>query len=72
MCFINNYYFSKADIKNKRKEKRDKRRALQELSMKQDIKDLEKRGRQDALHRLLLAHLELLCSLNMINEVRGI
>lgn len=56
-------------IIKKKKERRDKRRAQQEMSMKQDIKDIEKIGRTESLHRLLVAHLQLLCSLNMTQEV---
>lgn len=59
----------KLAIKKKKKEKREKRRARQEISMKHDIKDIEKIGKADSLHRLLAAHLQLLCSLNMTQEV---
>ncbi|KOB68484.1 DNA-directed RNA polymerase [Operophtera brumata] len=58
-----------AAIKQKKKVMREKRRAVRESNMKQDIKAMERRGKQDALHRLLAAHLQLLCSLNMIHEV---
>lgn len=57
-------------MRDKMKAKRDKRRAKQELSMKHDIKDVERQGKQESLHRVLTAHLQLLCSLNMIQEVR--
>lgn len=49
--------------------KRQKRRAKQELNMKQDMKELERQGKQESLHRILTAHLQLLCSLDMIQEV---
>lgn len=72
MCIINpNYfYYRKKEMRDKMKAKRDKRRAKQELSMKHDIKDVERQGKQESLHRVLTAHLQLLCSLNMIQEVR--
>ncbi|KAG6451382.1 hypothetical protein O3G_MSEX007099 [Manduca sexta] len=57
-------------LKKKKKEKQQQRRALQESNMKQDIKQLQKHGKQEALHKLLCAHLQLLCSLNMVNEGR--
>ncbi|CAH0588916.1 unnamed protein product [Chrysodeixis includens] len=59
---------AKSTLRKKNKEKREKRRAKQELSMKQDMRDLERRGKQDSLHRVLISHLQLLCSLNMIQE----
>ncbi|KAH9639621.1 hypothetical protein HF086_010028 [Spodoptera exigua] len=59
---------AKKEMRDKIKAKRDKRRAKQELSMKQDIKDVERQGKQESLHRVLTAHLQLLCSLNMIQE----
>ncbi|XP_013189813.2 DNA-directed RNA polymerase, mitochondrial isoform X1 [Amyelois transitella] len=63
---------ARAALRKKKKAKRDKRRALQELNMKEDMKDLVRRGKQDALHQLLTAHLNLLCSLNMVHEGRQI
>ncbi|KAJ0174512.1 hypothetical protein K1T71_009620 [Dendrolimus kikuchii] len=62
----------KEAMRKKKKENREKRRAIQELSMKQDIKEVSRKGRQDALHRLLHSHLHLLCSLNMIHEGRQV
>ncbi|XP_072944627.1 DNA-directed RNA polymerase, mitochondrial [Epargyreus clarus] len=59
-------------IKQKKKKQREKRRQAQELSMKQDARELERRGKRDALHRLLAAHLQLLCSLHMIAEGRQV
>ncbi|XP_049876277.1 DNA-directed RNA polymerase, mitochondrial [Pectinophora gossypiella] len=63
---------AKQELRQKKKERREKRRARQELSMKQDMRQMERRGKQDSLHRLLAAHLQLLCSLNMTNEGRQI
>ncbi|KAJ2945772.1 hypothetical protein O0L34_g614 [Tuta absoluta] len=63
---------AKQALKQKKKERREKRRARQELSMKEDLRKIERRGKQDSLHRLLAAHLQLLCSLNMINEGRQV
>ncbi|CAG4960033.1 unnamed protein product [Parnassius apollo] len=59
-------------IKEKKKKMREKRRAAQEINMKQDLKELERRGKQEALHKLLTAHLQLLCSLNMVKEGRQV
>ncbi|XP_053610663.1 DNA-directed RNA polymerase, mitochondrial [Plodia interpunctella] len=59
-------------ITQKKKKKREKRRALQELNMKEDMKALTRRGKLEALHRLLTAHLHLLCSLNMVHEGRQV
>ncbi|CAH2044036.1 unnamed protein product, partial [Iphiclides podalirius] len=59
-------------IKVKKKKMREKRRAVHEINMRQDIKELEKRGKQEALHKLLTAHLQLLCSLNMLQEGRQV
>ncbi|CAB3230717.1 unnamed protein product [Arctia plantaginis] len=58
----------KQAIREKNKVKREKRRAKQELNMKQDMKQLERQGKQESLHRVLAAHLQLLCSLDMIQE----
>ncbi|KAI5638464.1 DNA-directed RNA polymerase, mitochondrial [Phthorimaea operculella] len=63
---------AKQAIKQKKKERREARRARQELSMKEDLRKIERRGKQEALHRLLAAHLQLLCSLNMIVEGRQV
>lgn len=63
---------AKKAIRDKNKAKRDKRRAKQELSMKQDMRELERRGKQESLHRVLTAHLQLLCSLNMIQEAQQV
>ncbi|CAG9788852.1 unnamed protein product [Diatraea saccharalis] len=63
---------AKETMKAKRKAMRDKRHALQELNMKHDIKELEQRGKQESLHKLLTAHLQLLCSLHMVQEARQI
>ncbi|XP_028178400.1 DNA-directed RNA polymerase, mitochondrial [Ostrinia furnacalis] len=59
-------------LKQKKKAQREKRRAAQETNMKQDIKQLERRGKQEALHNLLTAHLHLLCSLHMLQEARQV
>lgn len=53
----------------KKRKLREKRRAAQEKHMKQDLSEMEKKGKQEALHKLLAAHLQLLCSLNMMSEV---
>lgn len=37
--------------------------------MKHDIKEMERRGKEETLQRLLTSHLQLLCSLDMIAEV---
>ncbi|KOB67174.1 DNA-directed RNA polymerase [Operophtera brumata] len=71
MTHITNMH-KQAALKQKKKVMREKRRAVRESNMKQDIKAMERRGKQDALHRLLAAHLQLLCSLNMIHEGRRI
>ncbi|CAH1639276.1 unnamed protein product [Spodoptera littoralis] len=63
---------AKKEMRDKIKAKRDKRRAKQELSMKHDIKDVERQGKQESLHRVLTAHLQLLCSLNMIQEAHQV
>ncbi|KPI99844.1 DNA-directed RNA polymerase, mitochondrial [Papilio xuthus] len=55
-------------IKQKKKKMKEKRRMAQEINMKQDMRELEKQGKQQTLHKLLTAHLQLLCSLNMIQE----
>ncbi|CAH0725565.1 unnamed protein product, partial [Brenthis ino] len=55
-------------IKKKKKKQREKRRAAQEANMKQDIRELERRGKEESLQRLLTSHLQLLCSLDMIAE----
>ncbi|CAH0400996.1 unnamed protein product [Chilo suppressalis] len=62
----------KETMKAKRKAQREKRRALQEINMKEDIKQLEKRGKQESLHKMLTAHLQLLCSLQMMHEGRQV
>ncbi|XP_004931824.1 DNA-directed RNA polymerase, mitochondrial [Bombyx mori] len=59
-------------IKEKKKASREKRRALKESNMKQDIKQLEQRGKQEAFQKLFISHLQLLCSLHMINEGRRV
>ncbi|CAK1555600.1 unnamed protein product [Leptosia nina] len=55
-------------MKEKRKKIREKRRAAKEVNMKEDIKQLGKRGKEEGLQRTLAAHLKLLCSLNMVSE----
>ncbi|KAL4707894.1 hypothetical protein ACJJTC_010329, partial [Scirpophaga incertulas] len=62
----------KEEIKQKKKNQREKRRALKEQNMKVDIKEMEQHSKQDALHVLLATHLQLLCSLNMIEEGRQV
>ncbi|CAK1587142.1 unnamed protein product [Parnassius mnemosyne] len=59
-------------IKDKKKKKKEKRRAALEINMKQDLKELERHGKQEALHKLLTAHLQLLCSFNMVKEGRQV
>ncbi|KAI8439642.1 hypothetical protein MSG28_013355 [Choristoneura fumiferana] len=63
---------AKQALKRKKKEKLEKRRAIKELSMKTDMKQLELQGKQEGLERLLVAHLQLLCSLNMVQEARKV
>ncbi|KAM3965715.1 LOW QUALITY PROTEIN: mitochondrial RNA polymerase [Aphomia sociella] len=63
---------AKQAMKKKKKEVRERRRAQQELNMKHDRRDLQLRGRQLALHRTLTAHLDVLCSLNMVHEGRQV
>ncbi|XP_061718880.1 DNA-directed RNA polymerase, mitochondrial [Cydia pomonella] len=63
---------AKQAIKQKKKAKLEKRRAKKEISMKTDMKQLELQGKQEALERLLAAHLQLLCSLNMVQEARKV
>ncbi|XP_045488794.1 DNA-directed RNA polymerase, mitochondrial [Pieris rapae] len=67
---IHNLDIKKAQkaMKDKRKKLRDKRRAVQEINMKEDIKELERRGKEEGLQRTLSSHLQLLCSLNMVAE----
>ncbi|XP_041982411.1 DNA-directed RNA polymerase, mitochondrial [Aricia agestis] len=63
---------AKQAIKAKKKKIREKRRVVQEKSMKQDMRDLERRGKQEGLERLLASHLHLLCSLDMAAEGRQV
>lgn len=62
----------KQEMRQKAKARREKLRAKQEVNMKQDIKKLEIQGKQEALHYALTAHLQLLCSLNMIQEAHQV
>ncbi|XP_050677146.1 DNA-directed RNA polymerase, mitochondrial [Leptidea sinapis] len=59
---------AQAELKQKRKKRLEKRRAAQEVNMKQDMHELERQGKEEALQRTLTAHLQLLCSLNMASE----
>ncbi|XP_045774865.1 DNA-directed RNA polymerase, mitochondrial isoform X2 [Maniola jurtina] len=59
-------------IKQKKKKLREKRRAAKEVHMKQDMREMERRGKQDSLHKLLTSHLQLLCSLDMMSEGRQV
>lgn len=61
--------FRTKSLKAQKKAKREKTRARQEEHMKEGIKNIEARGRQEAWHTMLMAHMELLCSLNMTKEV---
>ncbi|XP_075980404.1 mitochondrial RNA polymerase [Anticarsia gemmatalis] len=63
---------AKQALREKNKVKREKRRAKQELNMKQDIKEMERQGKQESLHKVLTSHLQLLCSLNMIQEAHQV
>ncbi|XP_059048720.1 DNA-directed RNA polymerase, mitochondrial [Achroia grisella] len=60
------------EAQKRKKELRERRRAQQELNMKQDRKSLHRRGRQLALHSTLAAHLNVLCSLRMVHEGRKV
>ncbi|XP_045500469.1 DNA-directed RNA polymerase, mitochondrial isoform X2 [Colias croceus] len=59
---------AKKAVKAKRKKMREKRRAAQEVNMKEDKQEMERRGKEEALQRTLAAHIQLLCSLNMVAE----
>ncbi|XP_050347708.1 DNA-directed RNA polymerase, mitochondrial [Nymphalis io] len=59
-------------LKQKKKKQREKRRAAQEANMKQDTRELERKGKEEALQRTLTSHLQLLCSLDMISEGRQV
>lgn len=67
--FLNSFNRQKV-MRDKRKKLREKRRAAHEINMKEDIKELERRGKEEGLQRTLTSHLQLLCSLNMVAEVR--
>lgn len=64
-----NWTFRKKDKLDKKKAQREKRRAKKEINMKGDMTSLEKWAKQDALHKKLLTHITLLCSLQMLHEV---
>ncbi|XP_068617783.1 DNA-directed RNA polymerase, mitochondrial [Battus philenor] len=55
-------------IKEKKKKRKEKRKAAQEINMKQTTAELEMQGKQEVLEKLLAAHVQLMCSLNMMHE----
>ncbi|XP_023945104.2 DNA-directed RNA polymerase, mitochondrial [Bicyclus anynana] len=55
-------------IKQKKKKLREKRRAAKEAYMKENMREMERRGKEDSLQKLLMSHLQLLCSLDMMTE----
>ncbi|CAH2250120.1 jg6847 [Pararge aegeria aegeria] len=59
-------------IKQKKKKLREKRRAAKEANMKQDMREMERRGKEESLQKLLTSHLQLLCSLDMTLEGRQV
>ncbi|XP_048479577.1 DNA-directed RNA polymerase, mitochondrial isoform X3 [Plutella xylostella] len=63
---------AKQALKAKKKAKRTAKLALAQEHMKESMRAVEARGKQHALHRLLGAHLQLLCALRMTHQGRQV